>query len=280
MAEPGWYYADGDPVGTVRYWDGAAWRGAAMHQQPIRQQPIQQQQAHQQPIQQQAHQQPTTHSAGQHTPAQAQPRSVAEEHDGIAYYTTEGTQLDLTGAATQASRANVNNAVANSYTLSPYSVSKASSAVTRVRVPPGVRSLATFVGILYLLWLATFAVMMAQISPQRINVGLRNTTAAEFLPGGPEIGSGTVALAVAVLVFTALLVFVQTRSALRGNASLLGSAALVLSLIMLCCTAAMWLDGRQTYVPTFMTVIVVAQVALTAWTLMLKPSRSSASQKG
>lgn len=24
---PGWYHAPGDPVGTHRYWDGAAWRG-------------------------------------------------------------------------------------------------------------------------------------------------------------------------------------------------------------------------------------------------------------
>lgn len=25
---PGWYYAQGDPVGTQRYWDGAQWQGA------------------------------------------------------------------------------------------------------------------------------------------------------------------------------------------------------------------------------------------------------------
>ncbi len=24
---PGWYYAEGDPPGTQRYWDGAAWQG-------------------------------------------------------------------------------------------------------------------------------------------------------------------------------------------------------------------------------------------------------------
>lgn len=24
---PGWYYADGDPAGTQRYWDGATWQG-------------------------------------------------------------------------------------------------------------------------------------------------------------------------------------------------------------------------------------------------------------
>lgn len=25
--EPGWYHADGDPVGTHRYWDGSGWAG-------------------------------------------------------------------------------------------------------------------------------------------------------------------------------------------------------------------------------------------------------------
>ena len=25
--EPGWYHADGDPVGTARYWDGELWQG-------------------------------------------------------------------------------------------------------------------------------------------------------------------------------------------------------------------------------------------------------------
>lgn len=30
--EPGWYYADGDPAGTHRYWDGAQWQGGP---QPI-----------------------------------------------------------------------------------------------------------------------------------------------------------------------------------------------------------------------------------------------------
>lgn len=27
MHEPGWYHAQGDPAGSVRYWDGHAWRG-------------------------------------------------------------------------------------------------------------------------------------------------------------------------------------------------------------------------------------------------------------
>lgn len=27
IPEPGWYYADGDPIGTHRYWDGAQWVG-------------------------------------------------------------------------------------------------------------------------------------------------------------------------------------------------------------------------------------------------------------
>ncbi len=26
-SEPGWYYAEGDPPGTNRYWDGSQWRG-------------------------------------------------------------------------------------------------------------------------------------------------------------------------------------------------------------------------------------------------------------
>lgn len=28
VGAPGWYYADGDPAGTERYWDGSAWLGA------------------------------------------------------------------------------------------------------------------------------------------------------------------------------------------------------------------------------------------------------------
>lgn len=27
--EPGWYHADGDPIGTHRYWDGEMWQGEA-----------------------------------------------------------------------------------------------------------------------------------------------------------------------------------------------------------------------------------------------------------
>ncbi len=27
IPDPGWYYADGDPIGTHRYWDGAQWVG-------------------------------------------------------------------------------------------------------------------------------------------------------------------------------------------------------------------------------------------------------------
>ena len=32
--EPGWYYADGDPPGTMRYWDGAQWIGEPTTSQP------------------------------------------------------------------------------------------------------------------------------------------------------------------------------------------------------------------------------------------------------
>lgn len=32
MAAPGWYHANGDPAGTVRYWDGSAWSGDPMVQ--------------------------------------------------------------------------------------------------------------------------------------------------------------------------------------------------------------------------------------------------------
>ena len=32
MIEPGWYYADGDPVGTQRYWDGEMWVGQPVYE--------------------------------------------------------------------------------------------------------------------------------------------------------------------------------------------------------------------------------------------------------
>lgn len=34
QTSPGWYYADGDPPGTMRYWDGAQWVGEPTTQQP------------------------------------------------------------------------------------------------------------------------------------------------------------------------------------------------------------------------------------------------------
>lgn len=35
MAEPsGWYFAEGDPEGTTRYWDGAQWQGEP-HEAPV-----------------------------------------------------------------------------------------------------------------------------------------------------------------------------------------------------------------------------------------------------
>ena len=34
QTEPGWYHADGDPPGTMRYWDGAQWVGEPTTQQP------------------------------------------------------------------------------------------------------------------------------------------------------------------------------------------------------------------------------------------------------
>ena len=33
--QPGWYYAQGDPVGTQRYWDGGQWIGNPREQQDI-----------------------------------------------------------------------------------------------------------------------------------------------------------------------------------------------------------------------------------------------------
>lgn len=35
QSEPGWYYAQGDPVGTQRYWDGSHWVGGPVPQQGI-----------------------------------------------------------------------------------------------------------------------------------------------------------------------------------------------------------------------------------------------------
>ena len=34
MTAPGWYYAEGDPPNTQRYWDGSQWTGAPVYQQP------------------------------------------------------------------------------------------------------------------------------------------------------------------------------------------------------------------------------------------------------
>lgn len=42
MPEAGWYYADGDPAGTQRYWDGAAWVGepTAVSAAPVNPAPV------------------------------------------------------------------------------------------------------------------------------------------------------------------------------------------------------------------------------------------------
>lgn len=34
MTEAGWYYAEGDPPGTTRYWDGTQWVGDPVHTPP------------------------------------------------------------------------------------------------------------------------------------------------------------------------------------------------------------------------------------------------------
>ena len=31
---PGWYHAEGDPIGTQRWWDGTQWIGAPQHNAP------------------------------------------------------------------------------------------------------------------------------------------------------------------------------------------------------------------------------------------------------
>ena len=46
IAPAGWYWAEGDPTGTKRYWDGATWQGAPRtfppehHQVPPQQRPL------------------------------------------------------------------------------------------------------------------------------------------------------------------------------------------------------------------------------------------------
>lgn len=37
QTQPGWYYADGDPPGTMRYWDGTQWVGEPTAHQPAQQ---------------------------------------------------------------------------------------------------------------------------------------------------------------------------------------------------------------------------------------------------
>ncbi len=35
MMQPGWYYAQGDPPGTQRYWDGELWQGEPVAAPPM-----------------------------------------------------------------------------------------------------------------------------------------------------------------------------------------------------------------------------------------------------
>ena len=35
MTAPGWYYAEGDPVGSTRYWDGTSWQGEPVVTPPV-----------------------------------------------------------------------------------------------------------------------------------------------------------------------------------------------------------------------------------------------------
>lgn len=95
MYEPGWYHGQGDPADTVRYWDGQAWQGEA-------------------------------------TSTQASATTTPETAGGIVYYDAGPTTVDLGDIATQKTLAEQagDRSAATSYSLSPYSVTKASAPIT------------------------------------------------------------------------------------------------------------------------------------------------------
>lgn len=79
QAAAGWYHAEGDPVGTLRYWDGAQWVGEPQYPP--------------QPVAQQAHSQVPPQEAAPFQPAPSGPESWS----GPAWSGYQGPALEKGG---------------------------------------------------------------------------------------------------------------------------------------------------------------------------------------
>lgn len=239
MTEPGWYHAAGDPPASTRYWDGSRWVG-----EPRR-----------------------TVSVEPSTVSSATSNAGSERSNGIMYYATPSSDLDLGDVAT---RVTLRDLGANrSYAQSPFSATKASVNVTPRRpLPEGLKSLAILVCVLKAIPLAGMAFGIVTVVN---DASIAGRFLRRYAPPGIDFDTGRTTAVVVMLVIvlmTAGLLFSQGRSAIDDRADGLFLAAAALLLIDLFGAVDQWaaLASGQSAGPTMLaTLSLVLQGWLTAW---------------
>lgn len=250
MTEPGWYHAQGDAPGSVRFWNGAAWVGepVAAGASSVGTDTA------------------TVDSAG--SSSQAGP----ETHGGIVYYASAETEIDLGDVARRVTLRDTeeqHGGYVQSHSRSPYTSSKSSVNVRRrPRLPEGLKNLAILVCVMKAIPLAGLAIGVVTVADGSTFVGehLRR-----YAPPGLDFDTGrgtAVVVMLVILVMTAGLLVAQARSALDDRAGDLFLIAVALLAIDLLSAVDQWFalaSGQSIGATALATLSLVFQAVITAW---------------
>lgn len=260
MAEPGWYHAEGDEPGTLRYWNGASWVGDPVPGNS-----------------------PTGSSAGADsgataaTVAGAAP-SGSQSHGGIVYYEASRTEVDLGDVARRVTLRDTetqHDGYVHSTARSPYNSAKSSVNVRRrPKLPEGLKNLAILVGVLKAIPLVGLAIGVVTVADDSTFVG---NHLRRYAPPGLdfETGRGTAfVVMLIILLMTSGLLLAQARSALDDRAGDLFLAGLALLVIDLLSAVDQWFalaSGQSIGATLLATLSLVLQAVITAWAATRAP---------
>lgn len=228
MTAPGWYHGNGDPQGTVRYWDGATWVGDAMVTSG------------------------TVQSAGGGPTIEftAAPDSSFDLGD-VAVRRTLAEQGAAAAAAGQVATAP--------------GTSSSRSVLKRKRLPEGLKNLVVLVSAFKALPLAIGAMGFFDLLANR---ALNSSTTRRYTPPGVDFDTDLMTGAVmlgAMIALGGFLLVTQVRAATRNQPSVLFSFALILVVMDLANLANQWARFGGAGIPLAIAGITALQVGIAVW---------------